>query len=527
MTDPKITRRATLGAAAALGASALSPAEAQPARRPVARTRYGSVRGMMDGDVAVFKGIRYGADTAPRRFQAPLPPRPWRGTLDAIAYGPASPQRNNEANQSEDCLFLNVWTPGLRDRRHRTVMVYIHGGAYSNGSGSSALYDGAKLARRGDVVVVTLNHRLNAFGYCALARFGGEEFVDSGNAGQLDLILALQWVRDNIAEFGGDPGNVMVFGQSGGGAKIATLMAMPAARGLFHRATTMSGQQVTATGPLNGERRTEAYLGALHLTRANVQQLRTMPVTQLVEAQNVTDPVLLSGGVYFGPVLDFKNLMRHPFYPDAAPQGLTIPMMLGNTRDETRGFTNRADPNSWNLTWDQVIARLPAQIRIDTDPAYVVREFRQHYPQWSPTDVYYAASTSARSWRGQVIEAEERAKAGAPGYVYQVNLNSTLEPNLRAPHTIDIGLSFGNLDAPSSLTGTGPAAEAASRALQDAFIAFAKTGDPNCPSIPRWTPYTLPTRETMIVDAQCRMESNPRGWEREFFAKIPYIQPGT
>ncbi len=383
-----------------------------------------------------------------------------------------------------------------------------------------------KVVRRGDVVVVTLNHRLNAFGYCALARFGGAEFADSGNAGQLDLILALQWVRDNIAEFGGDLGNVMVFGQSGGGAKIATLMAMPAARGLFHRAATMSGQQVTATGPLNGERRTEAYLAQLSVARADVQRLRTMPMAQLVAALNATDPIL-GGGVYFGPVLDFKNLLRHPFYPDAHPQGLAIPMILGNTRDETRGFTNRSDPTSWTLTWDDVLTRLPGQMRIDTDPAYVVREYRRQFPTWTPTDVYYAASTAARSWRGQVIEAEERAKAGAPGYVYQVNLNSTLEPNLRAPHTIDIGLSFGNLDAQGSLTGTGPGAEAASRALQDAFIAFAKTGDPNCPSIPRWTPYTLPTRETMIIDAQCRMENNPRGWEREFFAKIPYVQPGT
>src|SRR5690606_28526148 len=216
-----------------------------------------------------------------------------------------------EPNQSEDCLFLNVWTPGV-DAGRRPVMVYIHGGGYSSGSGSAALYDGTRLATRGDVVVVTLNHRLNALGYAYLARLA-DGFEDSGNVGQLDLILALRWVRDNIGAFGGDPDRVMLFGQSGGGAKIATLMAMPAARGLFHCAATMSGQQVTASGPLNATVRAEAWLKALGLTPDRAQEAATLPVERLLEAQTQTDPVLGFGGVYFGPVLDFRHLPRHPF----------------------------------------------------------------------------------------------------------------------------------------------------------------------------------------------------------------------
>src|SRR5256886_13396900 len=251
---------------------------------PLATTRWGKVRGYVDNGINVFKGIRYGADTAKRRFMPPAMPEAWSDVRDALAYGPSAPQlsRSND-KPNEDCLFLNVWTPALRDGRKRPVMFYIHGGAYNNGSGSSPLYDGVRLCKRGDVVVVTVNHRLNAFGYLYLARFGGAELADSGNAGQLDLILALEWVRDNIAEFGGDPNKVMVFGQSGGGAKIATLMAMPAAAGLFHRAATMSGQQITASGPLNATLRARALLDALKLAPERASELRTLSAEKLIE----------------------------------------------------------------------------------------------------------------------------------------------------------------------------------------------------------------------------------------------------
>lgn len=507
----RIDRRGLI--AASLGLVSAAGAHAQAGR--VARTRWGRVRGAQAGGVLAFKGVRYGAPT--ERFRPPRPPAPWRGVREALAFGPACPQRAlaGEA-QSEDCLFLNVWTPALEGRR--PVMVYIHGGAYNTGSGSSPLTDGARLAAYGEAVVVTLNHRLNAFGYCYLAEHG---FADSGNVGQLDLILALEWVRDNIAGFGGDPSCVTVFGQSGGGAKIATLMAMPAAAGLFHRAATMSGQQVTASGPLNARRRADAYLGALGLTRENAREIAALPAARMVEALTPTDPVLGFGSIYFGPVLDERHLTRHPFYPDAAPQSLSIPMMIGNTHDETRGFVG-ADRSVFSLSWHDVAARLAGAMRVDILPDLVVAEYRRLYPHYSPSDVYFTASTAARSWRGALIELEERARAGAPAFAYQLDWRAPAEGGIfGAPHTLDIPLVFGNLEASTYIGARTAEAETMSRRMMDALVRFARTGDPG------WAPYSLPERTTMIFDNASRVENDPRRGERELFAKVPYVQPGT
>ena len=314
-------RRRVLLGAATLGALAVTPLAHSASRAPVIRTSAGRVRGEIDGDVQVFRGIRYGADTSTRRFMPPVAPEPWRGVVDAAAYGAASPQPGSEANQSEDCLFLNVWAPVAKAARPRPVIVYIHGGAYSTGSGSSPLYDGSTLARNGDVVVVTVNHRLSLFGYLYLPGF-----PDSGNAGMLDLVLALKWVRDHISAFGGDPGCVTLLGQSGGGAKIATLMAMPAAAGLFHRAATMSGQQLTASGPLHAAGRTRALLDKLGVSVDRTATLATLPVAELLRAHAGTvDPYIGRGSVYMGPVLDERTLTRHPFYPDAPAQSAGTP----------------------------------------------------------------------------------------------------------------------------------------------------------------------------------------------------------
>lgn len=505
-----LDRRTLIGAGLAL---ATTPAHAQAG--PIARTRDGRVRGSQTDGILTFKGIRYGAP--PLRFEAPQRPRPWRGVRDALAFGPACPQRGlDEEAQSEDCLFLNVWTPALSGRR--PVLVYIHGGAYNTGSGSSAVTDGTSLAAYGDVVVVTLNHRLNAFGYCYLAAHG---FPDSGNAGQLDLVLALEWVRDNIASFGGDPTCVTMFGQSGGGAKIATLMAMPAAAGLFHRAATMSGQQVTASGPLNATRRTNAFAEALGLNASGARDIATLPASRLVDALQQGDPVLGFGSVYFGPVLDERHLTRHPFYPDAAPQSLSIPMMIGNTHDETRGFVG-ADRALFSLTWDELPSRLASAMRVDILPEHVVATYRRLYPAHSPSDVYFAASTAARSWRGALIELEARAQANAPAYAYQLNWRAPLEGGIfGAPHTLDIPLMFNTLEASNWIGGRTPEAGAMSRTMMDALLRFARTGDPG------WAPYTVPQRTTMIFDNPSRTEDDPRRAERELFAKVPYVQPGT
>lgn len=461
-----------------------------------------------------FRGIRYARAA---RFASPTPvrkaeqfgPDPEEARhadkedrLDPV-FGPACPQTGGRYQpQSEDCLFLNVWTPDIAGKRKRPVMVYFHGGAYSTGSVTDPINDGATLAARGDVVAVTVNHRLNALGYLYLARLD-PHFPDSGNAGQHDLIAALQWIQRNIAAFGGDPGNVTVFGQSGGGAKIATLMAMPAAKGLFHKAITMSGQQVTASGPLNATKRAQAFLAKL----GDGVDPATAPVEQLVAALSATDPIL-GGGVYMGPVLDMAHLTRHPFWPDAAPQSLAVPMMLGNVVMETRAFYATDGKQLAGLSFDNLAARIGPEMRVDIDPTWVVGEFRARYPTAEPLELFHRIVTAARSWRGQVEEAEARARAGAPAFVYQLDFEE-------AKHGDDIGLSFGTVpDATAEQ-------QAMSDRMMDAFVRFARTGNPG------WPAYDLKARRTMIFDTASRVVNDPRRWERELFARVPYIQPGS
>ncbi len=491
-----ISRRAVIaGGAAALVAAPgiaaktqLVPKIAAPAGTFHGRYTGGAVR------VSRFLGIRYARAA---RFAPPIGEPDTRGPVAADAYGPVSPQSSTQyAPQGEDCLFLNVWTRGPGPAR--PVMLYIHGGAYSNGSVTDPLNDGATLAARGDVVVVTVNHRLNAFGYLYLP----DRFPDSGNNGQLDLIVALQWVQRNIASFGGDPGNVTVFGQSGGGAKIATLMAMPAATGLFHKAITMSGQQVTASGPMNARKRAAAFVAKLGSDPA------TAPVEALVAALSATDPVM-GGGVYFGPVLDMRNLVRHPFWPDAAPQSNAIPMMLGNVVAETRAFFAPDGRQLKGLDWSNLAARAGPEMKVDIDPDWVVAQFRARYPQATPLEQFHRIVTAARSWRGQVEEAEARAGAGRGNtFVYQLDFEN-------AKHTDDIGLSFGTFE------NSTPARAAMSDTVMDAFVRFARAGDPG------WPAYDLVKRQTMVFDTVSRVTDNPRGWERELFARVPYIQPGS
>lgn len=447
--------------------------------------------------VRSWRGIRYGRA---ERFMAPvavpdeLPP-------EGGAFGPACPQQGARYSpQSEDCLYLNVWS-AVRPTDRRPVMVYIHGGGYSNGSVTDPLNDGTALAARGEVVVVTINHRLNALGYLYLARLD-PRFPDSGNAGQLDLILALQWVQHHIATFGGDPANVTLFGQSGGGAKIATLMAMPAARGLFHKAITMSGQQVTASGPLNATRRAETFLA-----RLNGADPATAPIATLIDALSVTDPIL-GGGVYMGPVLDMRHLHRHPFWPDAAPQSRGIPMLLGNTVAESQAFFPPGHPKIVGLDWTNLAARIAPEMRIDIHPEQATADFRQRYSDDSPDQIFHRIVTAARSWRGQLEEANARVRANAPTFVYQLDFE-------QAKHTDDSGLAFGTMPDPT------PARAAMSARIMAAFTSFARTGNPG------WPAYDLTVRRTMIFDTHSRVAGDPRKWEREYFAKVPYVQPGS
>ena len=512
------TRRAMIAGSAAL----LATGTGYAAGDPVVTCRAGRFVGERQDGVAAFRGIRYGRA---QRFRAPVTEPVTRDTIRAIEPGPACPQRGKRRPQAEDCLFLNVWTPRPDARSRLPVIVWIHGGGYAYGSANDAISDGRALAAAGDAVVVTVNHRLNALGYLYLARLD-PAFTDSGNAGQLDLVLALAWVRGNIAAFGGDPARVMLIGQSGGGAKIATLMAMPAARGLFRRAITMSGQQITASGPVHATQRARAYLARLGVKDSEPRRLLDQPVDKLIEALEADDPIEHSP-LYFGPVLDGRALARHPYWPDADPNGLGVDLMLGATSDETRDFSDPASPEMRGLSWAALPDRIAAELPVDLLPETVVRVYRAHLPAASPADIFYAATTDGRSWRPQLIEAEARARAGRPAFVYQVDFRSPTNPDRGAFHGIDIGLVFGTFDAPYAWTGNGSETRMVSRLMQRRILAFARAGSPDVPGLPPWPAYDERRRATMIFDVASRVENDPRRWQRELFAPAFYTQPGT
>lgn len=526
---PLINRRHFIGTTLATGvALAVGPLVQADTSYPLAATRSGKIRGVTEHGVHIFRGVPYGADTSHRRFMPALQEEKWDGIRDAFYFGPAAPQRRTREPVSEDCLYLNISTPGLRDGARRPILFYIHGGGYNNGSGADPLYEGINLCRRGDVVVVTVNHRLNAFGYLYLAQLGGEGFAHSGNVGQLDLVQALQWVKQHALEFGGDPNNVTVFGQSGGGAKIITLMAMPAAKGLFHRAFTMSGQQVTAAGPRAATQRAEIFLDALKISPGDFNALKKLPLEKILEAAQVKDPSRIeNNNLYFGPVLDNNLLLRHPFYPDAPDQSRDIPLVIGNTKDETRAFLG-GDPTNFKLTWEQLPQKLIEQQYVDLNAEVVIAEYRRLYPSYSPSDVFFAATTAGRSWRGAIIQAEERARQGAPAFVYQLDWGSPLDGGkFGAFHTLDIPLVFDNIAQPGSRTGTSPSAQRVADQMSEALLAFAHTGNPSHKGIPEWKPYTLEKRETLVFNEKSALAFDPRGGERRLYARVPFIQRGT
>ena len=518
----QIRRRAVLQMLAGLPLTGRL-ASAQSGTDSIVETRAGKWRGRYDAGTHIFKGIRYGADTGPRRFLRPIPPSPWTGVRDALEFGLIAPQGGSRPT-SEDCLHLNVWTPATRTGR-RPVMVWFHGGAFSGGTSNEIETDGQRLSRKGDVVVVTVNHRLNAFGYLYLAEFGGADLAESGNLGQLDLVLALEWVRDNISQFGGDPGNVTIFGHSGGGAKSATLMAMPPAQGLFHRVMTQSGQQITASRVSTAVTHATQLLSALGLSPREVDTLRTVPMAQLIKVSRAP--------AYLGPVKDGRSLPRDPFDPDAPPQSAGIPMILGNTKGETRTLIGRGDPSIFSLTWDTLRAKLEAHSPFmgTLDRGDVIAKYRQWHPGYSPADVFFAATTDSRSWRGQVIEADRRA-AQPPGsaatYVYQFDWPTPIDGGKwGAHHGLDVPFAFDNAAITPHFVGVGEEQMRLASCMSDAAIAFARTGNPNTSSNPTWPVFDLQRRATMIFDRDVRVVDDPRGNERRLFEQVPYVQPGT
>jgi para-nitrobenzyl esterase len=444
---------------------------------------------------------------------------------EALAYGHAAPQAGAEGPGSEDCLYLNVWTPALRDNGRRPVLVYIHGGAYNNGSGSDPLYDGGNLSRHGDVVVITLNHRLNLFGYLYLAQHGDASHADSGNVGQLDLILALQWVRANIAQFGGDPERVLIFGQSGGGAKNACLMGMPSAMGLFQRAASSSGETVTASRPETATTRAEAVLKRLGLTRDRIAEIKTVPMDKLIEASRASS--------YYGPVLDGGVLPRHPFAPDAPAFSAHIPFLVHTNHDEACLLIGRGNPAMFELTWANLKENLAkysekmGSLNLDD----VIALYRREHPQYTASEVFFGATTDSRDWRPAVCEIERRAAlpaGSAPTYSSEMRWGSPTDGGKwRACHALDLPLMFDNVALSNRMTGTSPEAYAMADQISSTYIAFARTGNPNNPKIPHWPAYDLAHRSTMVFDLTSKVIDDPRGPERRMFSPIPYENPGT
>lgn len=506
------------------GCETLSSNESPADDQAVAQTAYGAVRGNDNGGIYAFKGIRYGADTAGTRFEAPAAPSPWDGVADATTYGNSCPQTptgnpgglfTSWAPQpapplSEDCLFLNVWTPGIDDGGERPVMVWFHGGGFSSGNGSSNAYEGTNLARRGDVVVVTVNHRLNVFGYLALNHYG-EGFEDSAVAGVLDMVQALEWVRDNIRAFGGDPDRVMIFGESGGGAKVSTLMATERAKGLFHRAVVQSGAMIRFPEQKLAQEAADRLVANLGLTRATIDEIRTLPVETIREA-------IADTGAGSAPSIDGRTLTRHPFYPDAAPPGKDIPLMLGTNRTENSLFVGAVSPAIFDLTWDGLQVAM-ARAYPDHDVAAIIAGYRELQPESDPADIYFEATTDARWLAGHVTQAERKVEqGGAPAYLYLFNWNTPVDGGKwRSPHALEIGFVFDNVENSESMSGVGEEQQRIADIMADTWISFARDGDPNNARIPEWKPYNKSTRPVMVFDLSPELVSDARGAQRALF----------
>jgi para-nitrobenzyl esterase len=539
IAGPGADRRSVLGGAAALAAG-LAATRAMAVSLPFvgggggdgpqAPTAYGTVRGQLDDGISVFKGIPYGAPTGGgARFLAPQAPKSWAGVRPCVKFSDQCPQLPPRApaawaswatntGEGEDCLGLNVWTPGPGDNTKRPVMVWLHGGGYSQYSGSVPVFDGARLCRRGDVVVVTLNHRLNLFGYLYLAQIGGDKFADSGNVGQLDLIFALQWVRDNIAAFGGDPQRVMIFGESGGGGKVSTLMAMPAAKGLFHRAAIQSGPGLVGITPEAATAAAAAILDALGMSAHDADGLQRVPADRLLHAlKSVTD----KGEHRLGPVVDAKNLPRDPFTPDAPAVSADVPVIVGYNATETTILGGA--PSDFDLDWAALKARLgPSLTGVDADK--LIADFRRLSPGDSASDLYFRITTLRGMGRRSISLAERKSALGAAGaYVYRLEFETPVD-RLRSPHALDLPLVFDNVAKSASLLGAAaPQAQAVADQMSGAWIAMAHTGSPNAEGLASWPRYDSRARSTMLINTVSRAVSDPYGEERKIIDALPPV----
>jgi para-nitrobenzyl esterase len=474
--------------------------------------------------VSYFKGVYYGASTAgARRFQPPVKVEPWAGVRDALHLGTRSPQGpsglipevaavdDSDQPIGEDCLCLNVWTPRPGHGGKRPVMVWLHGGGFSSGSGGFKIYDGTHLAAMHDVVVVTVNHRLNAFGFLFLPDIGGAKYAQASNVGMLDIVLALEWVRDNAAAFGGDPGNVTIFGQSGGGAKVSTLMAMPSAKGLYHRAIVMSGSSIDGVARDSANESTAAYMASLGLepNPAGVDKLQTLGMQQVLAAADARNRAFR-----MAPVVDGGTLPANPFDPVAPQMSADVPLLVGSTQDEVGFFPGfQLDP----IPESELAPRLKGMLHAsDETVRKVIDAYRKDQPHIQPIDIVEEVASDTFAWTHALVQAERKAALGAaPVFMYYFKWESPVRGGkLKAFHTLDIPFVFDNVDVARSMTGTGRDRYALERRMSSAWVAFARNGNPNTPELPHWPAFDSRRRGTLFLDDVCSVVDDPRRDER-------------